>query len=121
MEVRVVTLTEHELAELIEQATVRGFTRAAEEREEQMAALARDLDRPHNKASLTVAEAADYAGRHPGTVRRWISEGLPASSQDGVAGQRIDRDDLERWLRGGYPSSRRSSLASKSSASNEAR
>ncbi len=46
------------------------------------------------KNTYSIPEAAEYLGRHPSTIRRWIDEGqLDASGPEG-AQRRISRDSL---------------------------
>lgn len=96
---QVVTLTAHQLGEMIEAAVSRGYTRAAEERERVMAELAERLEcavaASGIKPWLTVREAALYVGRSEDTVRRWIKHGLPASP--GTRGYLIARTTLDEW------------------------
>lgn len=49
---------------------------------------------------LTVAQAAEFAGRHPETIRRWIRRGLLPAYKVGVKGRfSIDRQELEETMR----------------------
>lgn len=59
------------------------------------------LTRPKHERYLTVIEAADYARRHPQTIRRAIHSGVLPSVQPVERGHHlIGAFDLESWLAG---------------------
>jgi excisionase family DNA binding protein len=90
--VEVVTLTVDELHERMETFAARvvaGYDHALRE-------IAGRLDAPALKSVLTTKEAGDLAGVEPGTVLKWISQGLPASRRG--RGYRVRRADLEAWI-----------------------
>lgn len=51
-----------------------------------------------HKTVLSTNEAARYAGVTPGTIRKWIRDGMTATKIGGRAGFQIRRVDLDDWL-----------------------
>ena len=53
------------------------------------------------KAMLSLEQAAEAVGRHPGTVKEWIRLGLPHVKLPGRRGRvLIDKQDLADWCSG---------------------
>lgn len=50
-----------------------------------------------HKAVMSTAEAARYANVSPGTIRKWIRDGMPATALGGRAGHQIRKTDLDNW------------------------
>ena len=48
---------------------------------------------------LSVYEAAAMTLQNPGTVRRWISDGLLPAQDYGKLGLRVRESDVEQWVR----------------------
>ncbi|MEM1055734.1 MAG: helix-turn-helix domain-containing protein [Bacteroidota bacterium] len=108
--VEVVTLSRHELAALVAEATEAGAHAAAERYEQTLRQLTERLEAAATRAGLkewiTTDEAAAYAGltgrRRAETVLAWIKAGLsdrgPLSATRTSRGWRVKRTDLEAWL-----------------------
>ena len=47
--------------------------------------------------SLSVKEVAEFTGKHPQTVRRWISDGTLEGFRIGHRELRVTRASLRRW------------------------
>lgn len=54
-----------------------------------------------HKAVLSTNEAARYANVSPGTIRKWIRDGMKATKFGGRAGFQIRRTDVDDWRTGG--------------------
>lgn len=50
-----------------------------------------------HRSVLSTAGAARYAGVGPGTIRKWIRDGMPATPLGGRAGYQIRKADLDDW------------------------
>jgi excisionase family DNA binding protein len=54
---------------------------------------------PARRRLVAVQGAADYAGVHPRTLRRWIAAGLLTGYRAGPKLLRVDLDELDAMLR----------------------
>lgn len=84
-------------------STLREMT--PEERAEARELLDGDQHHDELDAWLNTAEAADFLGCHPVTIRKLAAAGRIPSEQDGPGYRRYFlRSELERWRRAGGPS-----------------
>lgn len=56
-------------------------------------------DKSHSRRLTTLAEAGDYAGCNPKTIRRRIADGTLTGYRMGPRSIRVDLDELDAMLR----------------------
>jgi predicted DNA-binding transcriptional regulator AlpA len=85
---KVVLLTESEIFDLVRQAALAA------------AAELRDNLRPAPPEHMTKVQVAEYFGRSPATIDRWMAEkGLPFKKVDEASRPIFIKKDVDDWLR----------------------